>query len=503
MAPAVLSVAGCLGYVIDFFDNNENMYVASGVLAKTQTLYRDFAFVQTPFVPLFYAAVYRGSSTIHYLLTAKVVTWVLWVVSGILIFSIGRKVAGDVAGAVTVTLYVTNPSLLRSVAECSNYIAPIPFALLAILLVLPRCDSLPTKKLYWYFAGIAIGISILAKLYLLILVPAFVLAVLCEPESHPAANSLQRLAHLALGILSGVSPAIWYLVRYPRQFVFDNFWYHRTTTKLLLSRTIPARLPNHGLQENVPYIVEHLTSGPSLCLFIGISLLIVTILASPGALRRLKRDPLTYVAALTAAASLLGVAVDMFMVPCWPQYLSLPVPFLLVLFVVLWKWANVQRERFLHASMAVLAFWAVAGSSTEFYRGLRSLAHINESIAFRIHAQSEQIRKIIPPAYRQRKVWTLQPVYAVESSLPIYPQLATGIFTYQIGDAISSAERKSFVISSPRTVENTLSEDPPSAIVVGSYGEYHEGPLVQYAQSHGYKPHQITPGLITYLAPDM
>ena len=37
------------------YDHNENMYVAAGVLASQgETLYRDFAYLQTPYLPLAY-----------------------------------------------------------------------------------------------------------------------------------------------------------------------------------------------------------------------------------------------------------------------------------------------------------------------------------------------------------------------------------------------------------------------------------------------------------------
>jgi hypothetical protein len=85
------------------------------------------------------------------------------------------------------------------------------------------------------------------------------------------------------------------------------------------------------------------------------------------------------------------------------------------------------------------------------------------------------------------RVATLSPVYALEGGLEIYRELATGSFVFRIGDLLSDAERARYVATSFTTLAALLDADPPAAILIGDEGDS-ELPLLEYAESRGYRP---------------
>jgi hypothetical protein len=98
------------------------------------------------------------------------------------------------------------------------------------------------------------------------------------------------------------------------------------------------------------------------------------------------------------------------------------------------------------------------------------------------------VKTSAPSSGSPGKILTLSPVYAIESDLPIYPELATGSFVFRIGDRLSQEERERYHATSVSTIGDLLDADPPAAILVGDEGEL-ENPLLDYAQKHNYAPY--------------
>ncbi|NMB90816.1 MAG: hypothetical protein GYA17_20845, partial [Chloroflexi bacterium] len=61
LVPILLfTVAGVFARVMTGLDHNEHMYVTAGVLvSQGRQLYRDFAYLQMPYLPLLYGGLYR------------------------------------------------------------------------------------------------------------------------------------------------------------------------------------------------------------------------------------------------------------------------------------------------------------------------------------------------------------------------------------------------------------------------------------------------------------
>ena len=86
------------------------------------------------------------------------------------------------------------------------------------------------------------------------------------------------------------------------------------------------------------------------------------------------------------------------------------------------------------------------------------------------------------------KVLTLAPAWPLEAGLSIYPEFATGPFAWRSARFVSPERRKRFKLVAPADLESFLQMDPPAAILTGVEDKELEGPLLQYASEHSYRP---------------
>ncbi|MEJ2722411.1 MAG: hypothetical protein P8181_14930 [bacterium] len=102
-----------------------------------------------------------------------------------------------------------------------------------------------------------------------------------------------------------------------------------------------------------------------------------------------------------------------------------------------------------------------------------------------IHKSGEAVRSAIPAANRGRPVATLNPLYALEGGLPIYPELATGPFAYRIGAFLTNDQLARYKTTSAEHIAALLDASPPSDIVVGFEGDL-DSALTAYALRRNY-----------------
>ena len=91
-------------------------------------------------------------------------------------------------------------------------------------------------------------------------------------------------------------------------------------------------------------------------------------------------------------------------------------------------------------------------------------------------------------------ILTLGPIFALEGGARIYPELATGPFSWRTAMLIPAAEREHLHVAGPAELEGVMTADMPSGILTGveaSLMEKLEDPLVAFAAEHGYRPRLV------------
>ena len=91
----LLTTAAMTAYIMTAdSDHNEHMYVAASVKMQDRQIYKEYAYVQMPYLPILYSFLYKTSRTDHLLFAARATTCVLWAVSAFAILAAARVVSG-------------------------------------------------------------------------------------------------------------------------------------------------------------------------------------------------------------------------------------------------------------------------------------------------------------------------------------------------------------------------------------------------------------------------
>jgi hypothetical protein len=196
---------------------------------------------------------------------------------------------------------------------------------------------------------------------------------------------------------------------------------------------------------------------------------------------RLLRWPILLVVATIVLAALLSFAPT----PAFPQYYEPPVPFLILLAIMLYGEIEEPLRRRLWPLTAGVAVLALALIVPRFLPGMSAIAHPARWTGSKIHAEGQRIGAELAARSERGKVATLQPILPLEGGLPLYREFGAGPFVYRVADYLSPADRRYFTTTSPAALPAFLDADPPAAIVTGREAEL-DPAFVAYARSRGY-----------------
>jgi 4-amino-4-deoxy-L-arabinose transferase-like glycosyltransferase len=464
------------------FDHNEHMYVAAAALIRDgEAIYRDFSFLQMPYLPFLLAGLYALTHTTHLLVVGKLVSFAFLVLSVIVLYLITWRRSGSALLAFSLgTVLITHPIVLRSASEASNYLMPLACSLVSYLLFVEFSKG--EKWLAMSCSGFALALAIGARLTYLLLLPAFFLVFLIPSRySRSGKENLSGLLAFTAGLLVGLFPALFLFMREPRAFLFNNIGYHQLNARLFDLTGYERAM---SLPEKVDYASTVLVLAENLTLILALALFLILYLyyrRAGGAAR-----PASLGVDLSACLLVLSLVGTFIPTPLWPQYFAMPVPFVLVLLSCLYPQFSAPGKK-----AARFTLWVVIAVLLLIYApGMLDYSKVVSASSgwsgVVIHRQAQRIKRNMEPIQEGDRVATLSPLYALEAGLPIYDELASGPFVYRVGDLLEPAERSTWRVISPDTIEDLFDREPPRAILVG-FEKGLDDPLERYAQSHNYQ----------------
>ncbi|MFN2199581.1 MAG: glycosyltransferase family 39 protein, partial [Caldilineaceae bacterium] len=469
--------------------HNEQMYVAAGYLLNhSERLYQDFAFVQTPYTPLIYALAFRLSGG-FYLLTAKLVNFGFFAVAAALIYLITRRETRDMVFSLTLlALFLANYYLLRTVIEASNYTIPMACSLGAYYLFVRSLDS-RRRSVMFFLAGVLLAVAVGAKLYYATLAVPFGLAALAYPRRASLRSRIGAGAlPLVAGTVAGALPLLYYAARDWDRFAFNNLGYHLLNAQWREANGSTATMTWSSKLDTA----RDLLANPSYLLIVAwLALAVAVVLAQQNKIRR--SDVLSCSVVLSGLLTATALLTAFTPRPLFPQYFAMPIPFALALMAALYAQMLPPYRRTLRQSAVIAAILVTITVLPRHTGSLRSALQGDDRWA---GTEAVEVSRFIRDAIETSatssgspgKILTLSPVYAIESDLPIYPELATGSFVFRIGDLLSQEERERYHATSVSTISDLLDADPPAAILIGDEGDL-ETPLLDFAQTHNYVPY--------------
>ncbi|GAP07745.1 MAG TPA: hypothetical protein DEQ80_08930 [Anaerolinea thermolimosa] len=482
----LFGLMGDLGKIMTSLNRNEHMYITAGVLvSQDKVLYRDFAFLQMPYLPLLYAGLFKvfGLES-YYLLTGKIVSFLALIAAGAAVFFLSKRVLSSRLLAFGLAaLFVMNLTIVIPSREVSNYITPLALSLWAVYFFHLSLTSSRYARLLTGFSGFLVALAVGSRLtYLPIVLPfAIVLGLYSLGQKDGRLSVLvARLASFTAGLLIGWLPVIGFLFSDPTSFMFNNLGYHRLNTQW---RFLTGYTDAMSLSSKIFFGVEIFLRPENLMLLIAI------VLGGVFTIREAwlsKQVPYGLVLGSLLLITSLVMAVSP--TPSFVQYYAQPVGLLYPLLVFSWSARADYLNSFRRITLFIMVMIVLMLNGSSQLESILQLSQREQWSGLLVRDLSIEIRNHLSThtGCSAGKVATLSPLFALETGLSIYEELATGPFLYRVGDLLTPAERSYFIGTSPKTLSGLFDNDPPLAILTGFEAEL-EDPFVRYAEENDYR----------------
>ncbi|MDF2637201.1 MAG: hypothetical protein K0R64_185 [Novosphingobium lindaniclasticum] len=476
---------GIAGRVLAFpIGRDENLFITVSRLWGTGDIYRDFGYNHLPYLPYMLGGLYWLIGTGHVLLLGRLLIVTAWAVAVAALWLIARRQrTGFPAFFAAAVLLMGNVLLIGPPGMlATNNFLPLPFAFLAIHFLLCGLDRERPSWMCCFVAGVLVSVAIGLKANYIFIAPFLAVTTVLAPLARPLRHRLVcGTVPLALGGLTGGIPALIAIASDPDAFFAHTIRYFTQLQPIYWDHSAEPKIV--GVAQKILLAEDIWTSNATLLALAGAVVLVVLPLA-----RRGWRDGLLAVwswpVVLAAALALMGVAISFVPSPSFPQYFVPPIPFLILLVLLLRARTLSENRRAADAVLLSLACVALLCAASRVGPGLVSLARPASWEGMKLHREMRQLARSAGASSRD-SVATLSPVLALEGGFSVPGEFAAGQFVYRVADYMPPQERTYWTTTSPSQLVAWLDGHRPSAILV-SGEEPLEQPFADYARSHGY-----------------
>lgn len=291
-----------------FVHVDEGFYLlASRMVMAHKSVYLDFFFQQAPLLPYIYAfwMAYFGTSWI----SARLLSAILSACVGLIIYvHVSRETERWFFGVCGIAIFSGTTLVF------AFYPTATPYSLAGLFLVsayVMASRAVIGSAWMAFGSGLALALAINTRSYLVILLPLF----LWWLAKNSQINVRRKLGMLfILGLVFGLAPSIYFFVRSPGVFLFDNLGYHALRTKDGLV----------GLWSQKLDLAFQLFLGNGITNGLQWSLLVFLCF---GLWVKRNLDASSRFAAIIA---IMVAAVSILPTPAFPQYFSLCIPFMII-----------------------------------------------------------------------------------------------------------------------------------------------------------------------------
>lgn len=473
---AIIIIFICMfSYTVNtYMMNDEQMYVSAGVLAQTDTIYKNFAYLQMPYLPMIYAGIYKITGTEYYLLYARIFSFLSMFASVIVIYLLGYLITKNfVLALMGVLLYSFNEITIHAMGFAWNAAPPVVFSLLAIYFFLRMNDRGEVKPVYVFIAGLCIAIAGGIKLYYLMMILPFIAASLLFPHTYSLKYKIRfSFVPLSVGFGAGLLPALYYFFNDPQVFLFNNLGFHAlnytwhlenefltvgsTTTILSKLRYLMQVL---GWQTIMPFLFVVLT---------GIVLLVMH-------LRSIKTFFVYLISNkdLFVISTVIVVAVISALQPSslWQHHLAYPFPFKVLFIFSLYKALSDHYKKIFLSIAAIAALLVTVYGFPVASMHVPHMGSIERWTPVRYHNESRYISNYLQD---DAAVATIEPLRALEGGLSIYPEFSTGHFLFQVSDMLDTEERTRYRTTSVPSLPDWIREKEPPVVMIPAGHRFQE-----------------------------
>jgi hypothetical protein len=454
---------------------DEQIFFSVSLLAGAHDLYSVLGFNHLPNLPLLTGPLLQAAD--RPFLVARLIVFVAWLASlGLIGVHALRETGSRALAGLSLLLLASSPLLLNETGTLfSNNLLPVPFALAGVILFLRAVEADPPDARRLLAAGVLLAFAAGLKAnYLFVIVPVGVAALLMPARLSPGQRLLHVAGPLLVGGVIGGAPTLIRLARDPQGLLAHVVGYH----------TGPHRAQAAASSEDLVIslgdriLLARQLWGDGGTLLTGFLCVLLVLLL----LRQGWRPGRGFW--LLGAIILLGAVMGLVPTPSFPQYFSLPVPFLILMLLLLAGALEGQGRALAAPALLALGLMVLAVDGPRLARDLPKLARPAMWVPMKVHDISRQV----VAATGAGPVVTLSPVYVLEAGGRIYPELAGGPFVYRVAHLIPAAQRPYYrAIVGPDNLAAFLAAAPPAGVLVGEHGPLDDA-LRAHAARQGMRP---------------
>jgi hypothetical protein len=476
----LLLALGLFGRIMSFpLNHDEQIHVVAARMIFRAPLYGELGYNHLPGLPLLLGGFYAATGSDHLLQAGRVLIFLCWIATGIVTGLIAyRRTEDRMIVAVSILTLSAGALLGPPGMLVTNNFLPIPFALLGVHLFLIALEGDVPRPGPMFAAGVAIGFAVALKISFVFLLPPVAIAAMMVPRKLPLSLHIRQvLLPLLAGGLTGGLPVLVVLLSGPMELYEHTVRYFTGGHLAYWERSTQPKAISIASKLLVAEDVWLSGSGLLANLLIGVS----GLLLFRSDRKALRQWQVMLVVALVACAALGSFLPT----PAFPQYYEPPVPFLVLLFILIYARLDEEARRLMIPLLATTAILALTIILPRLLPGLPVVPRPSLWTGNMIHAQGLRIRATMDAAPIDGQIATLSPIVALEGDLPVYREFSAGPFVYRVADYLPQSDRRWFRTTSPRELNAFLDRNPPSAIVVGREPEF-DGAFSAYARAHGY-----------------
>lgn len=497
----MLATVGAFAKIMTSYDHNEQMYISASIFyAQNKQLYKDFAYLQMPYFPLLYGSLFRLMNvTSYYYLLGKLISFIFLSLSSMTLFFLARRVVKDVSFCLSVVaLFLLNMTIVNPASEASNYIIPISLSMTGFYVFFISYIENKVKSFGIALAGILLALSIGIKLtYATVIFPFIAIILLHQLICFHSRKTIREIILYALlpflaGIAIGLLPTLLFLSDI-QSFFFNNLGFHIANTEW---RQITGYTGPMSLYSKIAFAGEVFFRVDNIILLLGILLGLGFSIHGSRRILRKNVELIPTGAFLAVMLVLVAIPTALSPTPSFAQYYAMPVSFCFLVLVFSYGSKSLEIVTLHRIILFILVLVSAAYNGPILHKHCINLSQRDKWTGLRFHDISMNVRSALINSGIgiDGKIGTLSPLFVTESNLNIYSELSTGPFLYRIGDLLTPEQRAHYTGTSPKTISDLFTADPPAAVLVGFEGEL-DKPLIEYAKANKYKKVDV-PGLL-------
>ncbi|MBT8428024.1 MAG: hypothetical protein KJO02_08345, partial [Erythrobacter sp.] len=366
-----LVLAGIAGRILSYpLNRDENLFVTVAANIGNGDIYRDLGYNHLPNLPYLLGLVYEMVGTSNPLLTARVLLIGFWLLAIVSIWKLSRQLSsGSVAFLAASLVLLCNTMLLTGAGTlATNNFVPVALVFPAFALLVSGIERENLSPARLFFAGLIASLVIGFKANYVFIAPFFALAILITPIANSMKERLVRgLLPLAAGGIIGGLPTLAHMLSDPEAFFAHTLSYFM---ELHPAYWAEADLPKAvGIKDKI-LLAERMWLGNTSLLALVIVGTMAALVTAMNGLRALTDWKVIVIAGM----ALCGFVVSFVPTPSFDHYYVPPLPFLVLLILVLAGKIGGEHRRAVTMLMASAAVLCVLNATPRLAGGLASFA---------------------------------------------------------------------------------------------------------------------------------